>query len=233
MQYLGGKSRLAAKFAPILIDALKSGNGKFYEPFVGGFNVVPTIYEHVNKALCNDLHPGLIRMYRALKDGWEPPGMLTEEEYSRIKATPNWDDPLTAFAAFGCSFGGKEFGGYARNARDDNYSERAKNSLLKKVVGMNKVYFVHADYRWWKIGSGCTVYADPPYMATTKYKVGGGFDYVSFYSWAERLAAIGCRVFVSEFTVPKRDGWKVVWKLERKLDISSKRVVDCLVEVTA
>ena len=42
MQSLGGKSRLAKKFASVLLDALNENSGaRSIEPFIGGYNVRP------------------------------------------------------------------------------------------------------------------------------------------------------------------------------------------------
>ena len=207
MQYLGGKCRLAKKFAPVLQSAL-ARLPVFYEPFVGGFNILPALGGiELERAVCNDWHPGLAVLYRAVRDGWDPPRTLTEGRYQELRTEADWTNPETAFAAFGCSFGGKEFAGYARNSVGDNYAARASNSLLRKRPYMEGVEFQYGDYEARDPNEECVIYADPPYKGTTKYK-SPEFDYSRFYRWCERLVDDGCRVFVSEFTVPDRDGWE-------------------------
>lgn len=233
MRYLGGKGRLAKKFAPILLEAL-TPTSRFVEPFVGGFNVVPAL-GHV-RALCNDVHPGLFSLYCALQGGSIPPEELSEERYAEMRRAQDWDDPLTAFAAFGCSFAGKEWGGYARDAQGTNYARTARNSLLRKAKFMSGVVFTCVDYRDLSTGPGDVVYADPPYANTTGYKT-GHFDHSAFFEWCEQCVQSGARVFVSEFAVPDRSGWEVVWSTERKVMVDGKsqgdgRVrTDYLVEV--
>lgn len=234
MQYLGGKGRLARKFAPILQKPLVSG-ARFIEPFVGGFNLVP--YVQPDWAICNDNHAGLIRMYQAVQSGeFNPPESLTEEEYKELKSQRDWDNPLTAFAAFGCSFGAMEFASFARNKKGDNYCLRARNSLLRKAKHMRAVEFVSKDYRELEIKPGDVVYADPPYLNTTAYTT-GAFDHEAFYLWCESCASKpGVRVFVSEFTVPERSGWEIVWSTERHIMVNGstqkcRRKTDYLVEV--
>ena len=147
MQYLGGKQRLAKLFAPVLDEALALGSGRLIEPFVGGFNILPSL-AYARSALCADIHPGLIALYQALQSKvYVPPENLSEDRYQQLRLSSNWDDPNTAFAAFGCSFGGKEWGGYARNAKGDNYALRARKSLLKKAKSMQGVEFLHTNYR--------------------------------------------------------------------------------------
>jgi DNA adenine methylase len=55
---------------------------------------------------------------------------------------------------------------------------------------------------------GSTVYMDPPYAGTTKYK-SGDFDHDMFWRFCESLSAT-CRVFVSEYTSPPN--WLPVWE---------------------
>lgn len=114
MRYHGGKSRLAKRFAPILERALIDHHGRLIEPFVGGFNIRP-ILSGATSSICNDEHPGLICLYKAIQNGtFNPPKKVTQEQYNQLKDERDYSKPLTAFVAFGCSFGGKEWGGYAR-----------------------------------------------------------------------------------------------------------------------
>ncbi len=237
MQYNGGKSRLAKKFAPILQEALAECGGRFVEPFVGGFNLLPALGGAVSEAICSDVHPGLISLYWALQSGkFDPPESLSEEDYARIRAANDWDDPLAAFAAFGCSFGGKEWGGYARNSEGKNYALSACRSLLRKVAFMDLAKFVCMDYRDLTFDEKSVVYLDPPYLGTTGYKT-GSFDYDVFYAWCEGAARRGARVFVSEFTIPDRPEWEIVWSTERHVMVDGKSQgrgrtrIDCLAEV--
>lgn len=238
MQYLGGKSRLAKRFAHVLDDALLDARaGRFVEPFVGGFNVVPAILP--TPALCADVHPGLVALYDGLQAGtFDPPHSLTEDEYRALREECDWSNPLTAFAAFACSFGGKEWGGYARSKRGSrNFAEIGRRSLLRKAEHMGEVEFACTDYREIELRPGDVVYADPPYLGTTEYKT-GAFDHSAFYDWCERAAReVGAAVFVSEFTLPDRPGWEVAWQLDRTIAVegkssSGRRRVDYLARVT-
>lgn len=230
MQYLGGKSRLAKKFAPVLQAALDEGIGMLVEPFVGGFNIVPTL--RLATAACFDIHPGLIRMYQALQHGWLPPETVTEAQYLALRDRCDWDDPLTAFAAFGCSFGGKEWGGYARNTARDDYAKRARNSLRKKTKSMDWCVFKCQSFVDVQAPPGSLVYADPPYAETTRYRT-GDFDHEQFYEWCETQSRRGARVFVSEFMVPNRPGWVPVWEHRRGVQLNYDLLkTEYLIEVT-
>jgi site-specific DNA-adenine methylase len=221
MQYQGGKSRLAKHLVPFLVQALDEtgGEGVFIEPFVGGFNIVPALPPGPWPCFCSDRHPGLISLYRALREGWQPPRELREGRYAELRAANDWTNPETAFAAFGCSFGAKEWGGYARNRRGDSYASWASASLLRKAPHTQRCWFFTQEYRAvHALDSRHVVYADPPYLGTTQYRT--PFDHTPFYAWCEARAAEGAAVFVSEFTSPARPGWEIVWQRDRQVQIN-------------
>lgn len=224
MRYLGGKYREAKKFSPILIRELQKKEGRFYEPFVGGFNLIPNLYFSVNSAVCSDTHYGLIVLYKSLQKGYIPPSIVTEDEYRKAKNNLDWDNPETAFIAFGCSFGGKEWGGYAKsvnNGIERNYANEAKNSLLMKMKYTFNVVFKNQRYTQ-EIPKNSVIYCDPPYKETTRYKV-GVINYDEFYDWCELAAKNNNTVFVSEFNNPKPDKWDIVWEMDRKIAVSGMK----------
>lgn len=87
--------------------------------------------------IANDIHPELIIMWRALQKGWIPPSLVSEEDYVKAKAGEGFPF-LRGFIGFGCSFGGKWFGGYARDSQERNYALQSKNSVLKQIASMGK-----------------------------------------------------------------------------------------------
>lgn len=218
MQYQGGKSRQSKVFAPPLVESLKRGKALWVEPFVGGFNLLPRVSEHVAWAVCSDIHPGLIKMYRCLQNGWIPPEVVTEEDYYILKEKRDWDNPTSAFAAFGCSFGGKEWGGYARSSGTDYYSRRARSSLLKKAPHMVGVEFRCLPYNQLEIPEGATIYCDPPYANTTEYRT-ERFDTGGFLKWAKEASSTS-EVFVSEYVIP--DGWEVAACVALQVPLNTK-----------
>lgn len=209
MQYHGGKALLAKDFAPILRADLDRLGGFFYEPFTGGFNVVPALGDSVKWALCGDLHPGLISLYSALRDRtWEPPEDLSEADYEWLKLDRDWSNPITAFAAFGCSFGAFEFSTFARDhKRGRSYAATARRSLLKKQRAMGS----HVEFRRQDFAEGAldcdlahghaVIYADPPYLGTAGY-LGKPFDHERFYRWCGTMAEAGHAVYIAEFSEP-------------------------------
>lgn len=219
MQYLGGKSKLAKHIAPFLVKALDEIPSRtFVEPFVGGFNIVPALTPRPEVIICNDAHPGLRPLYEAVRDGWDPPKELDEPTYHALRANWTWDMPTVAFAAFGCSFGGKEWGGYARNSRGDDFVSQARRGLLKKRPAMQKVHFTTLNYTELQIAPGSVVYCDPPYAGTTQYKI--AIEPEEFAEWCRKLHSNYCAVFISEFQV--LDGTEVVWQHARNIQIGSR-----------
>ena len=212
MRYFGGKQRIANELIPI-IDLLR-GDRTYFEPFVGGANVITRV--EGGRRVASDVVPELINMYKALQTGWQPPGQLSREEYDQIKAMTE-PHPLKAFAGFGCSFAGKYFGGYASSG-ERNYAANAASSLKTKVKGMADVEFYHGDYRSFD-PTNCLIYCDPPYNGTTSYSAAGKFNSESFWAIC-RWWALDNTVLVSEYDAPS--DWTVLWEKSVKTDIRGK-----------
>lgn len=199
MQYLGGKSRLGKKIAAVLNPMLVNG-APYYEPFCGGCWV--SQYVRADWRLLADAHPQLIAMWKAVQAGWVPPENISEEEYAAAKRG-ELSPELTAFIGFGCSFGGKWFGGYARGGEGRSYASNARNSILRKLRGLNGAHFENADYRAIVPRPRSVVYCDPPYAGTTKYSGTAEFDSAEFWQKMREWSAEGHSVVVSEYTAPE------------------------------
>ena len=200
MQYLGGKSRIGKKIAAVINPLLVDG-APYYEPFCGACNVAQYIVAKERRL--SDAQPDLIAMWRALQSGWTPPETVTEAEYAVAKRGEGAPE-LRAFVGFGCSFGGKWFGGYARGD-GGNYAALARRSLLKKLASLSSgslVCFSACDYSAVEPAPGCVVYCDPPYAHKTGYGSVGNFNNAEFWDivrdWSNR-----CTVLVSEYSAPQ------------------------------
>lgn len=139
-------------------------------------------------------------MYRAMQAGWLPPENVSEELYRELETAPD-TDPRKAFAGFGCSWGGKWFGGYARGCPGRNYATNAHNSLLRKWPGMSGASFVCDTYENIIPVPGAVVYCDPPYKDTTRFSAPGDFDTAMFWDWCRQRSKTCC-VLVSEWAAP-------------------------------
>lgn len=208
MRYMGGKSRISKQIAEILNSAIDKDT-PFVSLFCGSCAIESKVQADVK--ILNDKHPYLIAMWQALQNGWMPPDVVTKEEYYRVKANIDENPALTGFVGFGCSFGGKWWGGLASNKKGDNYCARAECSLLKDLPGVQSATFTCLDYRDVEIPDGAVVYCDPPYSNTTGYTV-GQFDTNEFWNYMRQLSK-RCNVYISEESAP--DDFECIWSKEK------------------
>ena len=208
MQYMGGKSRISKQIAEILNSSIDK-NKPFVSLFCGSCAIESKVQADVK--ILNDKHPYLIAMWQALQNGWMPPDVVTKEEYYRVKANMDENPALTGFVGFGCSFGGKWWGGYAKDKRGDDYCGQAKRGLLKDLVGIQSATFTCLDYHDVEIPDGAVVYCDPPYVNTTGYTV-GQFDTNEFWDYMRQLSN-RCDVYISEESAP--DDFECIWSKEK------------------
>lgn len=216
MQYLGGKGRIA-KYIEEVINALSrreksdcagncgnylhpAGGGTFVSLFCGSCAVEAKV-RGFDRMILNDKHKYLIALLRAVQRGYNPPSVVTEAEYTAVKANKDADPALTGFVGFGCSFGGKFFGGYARNASGTNYAAQSKRSLLEDMAALKNAEFLCGDYRAVTIPPHSVIYADPPYQGTAGYTT-GKFDTATFWAYMRNLAKSGHTVLISELNAP-------------------------------
>lgn len=208
---MGGKFRQGPAIAAVVARALTPGC-VYFEPFCGAcgsaYRVAPLLPLGVSMRL-SDSNEALVNMWRSVMVGWDPPDVILNDVYDRLKQTRDPLDPLTAYYGFGASFGGKWFGGYARDVRggsgatNTKLSIRLKAATLLKASVLRKVsaQFMASDYAYVK-GVGVGVwYLDPPYRDTTKAH-GVKFDHIRFWTWARGLVLDGNKVIVTEFMAP-------------------------------
>ena len=169
-----------------------------------------------DKVICNDKHEYLIELFKGVQNGYELPELITEEQYKYIREHKDENKILTGFVGFGCSFGGKWFGGYARNKTNTNYALQSKKSLLKDMDNLMIAQFTCQDYRDVIIPNNSIVYADPPYNNTTGYGK-DKFNSDEFWEYM-RVISKNNKVFISEQTAP--NDFECVWEKEftRTLD---------------
>lgn len=197
MRYMGGGKFKIRKEVSAVLKMLRKPGQTYLEPFVGGAWV---LQEMDGPRIASDINTALITMYKALQLGWLPPNNVTEAEYMQIKnGTRDPYDPLTAFAAFGCSFGGVWFGGYAREARI-SYADTARRGLLKQLEFIRNVNFQYVGYDQYT-PNDYLIYCDPPYANTSMYDGAGAFDSVKFWN-KMREWSINNTVVISEYKAP-------------------------------
>lgn len=216
MQYFGGKSRLVKDLIPIFKNYLND-DMYFIDAFAGSSKVAIGVSTFHEKVLACDINYYLIDMFNSLKKGWIPPFNLSKVEYDYIRKHYDECPALTSFAGFGCSFAGKWFGGYAKNAEGRNYAEIAYRSLLKDLEQINKIEYKVQSFFSLNT-SDQLIYCDPPYRGTTAYGFVGKFDSELFWNKVRELSKNNI-VLVSEYDAP--DDFEVVWEKEMRLNIKS------------
>jgi DNA adenine methylase len=211
MRYFGGKIRLGKKLSTH-INLLKPES--YHEPFCGMFGVGRHIVATQRSG--SDACPDTIEVLKAVQSGWEPPRNVSKEQYRLLKASA--PSALRGFVGFGCSFGGKFFGGYASTA-GRNYAENAANALTKLRPLIQGVEFCWKDYTdYFPTGPHTVVYCDPPYAGTTGYSV-GKFDSAKFWDWAFDISNMAI-VLVSEYHAP--EGFVEVWSEKVRTDMNGR-----------
>lgn len=239
MRYMGGKSRVSKKIVEVIDNAVHGWQkqdfkqiGKnnsiselggqietFVSLFCGSCSVEAKV-QAKNKIL-NDKHPYLIAMWQGVQDGYKLPEVITDEQYQYIKNNKDEDACLTGFVGFGCSFGGKWFGGLARNKKGDNYCARANRSVHKDFnLGLKDAQFLCLDYKDVHIPDGSVVYCDPPYANTTGYTT-GNFNHNEFWDYVREISKKNL-VLISEQNAP--DDFECIWEQEltRTLDYNKE-----------
>lgn len=220
MRYLGGKCKIAKPLSELILQ--KKENAKtFVSLFCGGCAIETKLAPHFENVICNDLHPYLIAMYQALQNGYDLPKNISEEQYRYIREHKDEDKALTGFVGFGCSFGGRWFGSYARDKNGVNYAKQGRNAIMRDFENLKTAKFTCADYRSVDIPDGSIVYADPPYAGVTGYST-GKFDSTEFWEYMRKISEKNT-VFISELQAP--DDFVCVWQKEilRTLNGNSKR----------
>jgi DNA adenine methylase len=212
MRYMGSKSRFAKYIAPILMKG-HDQTKPYIEPFVGGGNMIDKVPASIRWG--SDIEKYAVSFLTSLSEGWLPPEHLSEDEYNSIRRSPgNFDPALVGFAAYACSYSGKFWGGYGRNGNTQEgrlpFQVEAYNNALKQAPFLKGVKFQVSPYDQIDFPDGSTVYMDPPYAGTTKYKF-GSFDHDKFWGFCASLSS-RCRVFVSEYNAPPN--WLPVWQMD-------------------
>lgn len=196
MRYMGGKFKIRKAIGEFINRNLEDRD--YYEPFVGAAWVLSEV--KAENRFASDANHWLITMWKALQDGWVPPDEVSEELYNQYNKDKPIDDPMTAFVGFGCSFGGKWFGGYARGG-SINYAQTAKNGLLKQIINIQSAQFSFHSYDELS-PHNALIYCDPPYKNTTGYGAVGTFRHDDFWQRVREWSKDNI-VLVSEYDAPE------------------------------
>lgn len=226
MKYMGSKSKITKYIVPILQRIIDKNNIQvYYEPFVGGANVIDKI--KCQKRIGSDANPFLTELLKARRDGLMttlPESVSKEhyvevrEEYNRIKnnLTEAHKFKVWYIGAIGflASYNGRFFdGGYSgciteKTGRYRDFYKEAKNNLLSQ--DLSGIKFYNKDYSTpFSSKDKCLVYCDPPYQGTKQYNYSKDFDYEKFWAWVREISKNHI-VVVSEQQAP--EDFKVIWE---------------------
>lgn len=202
---MGSKARLAKHILPIILKDRKPGQW-FVEPFCGGCNIT---IKADGPRIANDIKSDLILMYKALQNGWFPE-IIDAKKYNELRGAA--ESPLRGWAASGLSYCGAWWGSFAGKVKTKDgirdYQAEARNRLAKEVPLLKGVSFYSLSYNLLPIPPQSIIYCDPPYQATSGYKI--DFDSEKFFQWCREKAKEGHRIFISEYVAPK--DFSEVWR---------------------
>jgi DNA adenine methylase len=191
VRYLGGKAKIADELASFL-EAQRGGR-LYIEPFIGSAAVF-SLMRGPKEGY--DIHADLIEMWKAVRDGWEPPRDVSEQEWESAKTMEV--SPLRGFIGFGCSFGGIFFGNYARGG-GRNYADESSRAIIATARMMSSDDVIERRSFFALQADGALIYCDPPYEQTAKYE--SPFPTSLFWTKVRELSKTN-RVFVTEYSAP-------------------------------
>lgn len=247
---MGSKSKIGKRIIGAILDDLKDLNVNpkecaYIEPFVGALGSMSKTDGLFAERHGFDTNPYLFSLWIAMqKFNYIPPDIVSIKEYQEIKNNKEFYEPrLVGFVGFGCSFGGKWFGGYAKDKGGRNYAQEAQKSCIEKIAKCKDVLFSTFSYdsshRQSDFGIPKVFYCDPPYQNTVKYTANEEiFDYDKFWQWCIDRTKEGSLVYVSEYSVPEKFSTNVKEILRfvrsntlRSSDLGGKKDVEKLFKV--
>ena len=219
MKYMGSKARHAKELLPIILKDHKPDMW-YVEPFVGGANMISKVDSNIApKMLGCDSNEYLIDFFKALQSGWKPPENIDLNFYNKVRVNKDhYDNATVACVGLCFTYSAKWFGGFIGNSNDvvckgrDRLREsyRAVEKARKEVEGVILKHCSVFDLDFSNLGI-CTIYCDPPYFGTTKYR--DDFDHERFYDWCVDRHNERHRVFISEYWMPE-DRFECIWSKE-------------------
>lgn len=224
MRYIGGKGKIARELSEVILG-LADKREEYLEPFIGGGARLSQMTPHFLRTFAGDAHGDVVALWEAVVSGWRPPKTVSASEYAVAKELP--ESALRGFIGFGCSFGGKWFGGYAKGGvnsngepRDHSAESYRRVTKLGESLQGRDISFSTGSFEAWKPTPGTVIYCDPPYASTQGYST-GGFDTRLFWDTCRDWASQGSDVFVSEYEAP--DDAVEVWSKRKQATLTQPK----------
>lgn len=212
MKYMGSKARFAKHILPIVLKGRKE-NQYYVEPFVGGGNMIDKVD---GLRIGADFNKHVVAALEKIKN--EPEDLpsnnseCSELHYHNVKNSDNYSNWIKGYFGFALSYGGKWFGGWCRDGKNErDYVAEAYRNALKQSPKLQGVEFHHSSYEDLEIPPNSIIYCDPPYANTTKYKT-GEFNHDGFWQWCRERALEGHKIYISEYSAPA--DFVCVWEKE-------------------
>ena len=240
---MGSKSRIAKEIVPIIQSYIDNNTiNNYYEPFVGGANVIDKI--KCSNKYGSDLNKYLIALLQYVQLGGKLYDNVSRAFYNEVRTvyknnTNEFTDYEIGNVGFLASSGGRFFdGGYAKpvftktktgKVHYRNYYAEAVSNLMKQVSNIQDVKFRCCDYKEIKV-SNSVIYCDPPYANTKTYYVNTKayanstkFNHSEFWNVMSKWSSNNI-VLVSELIAP--DDWVCIWRkhnIQRSLGENNKQ----------
>jgi DNA adenine methylase len=217
MKYMGSKNRISKEIVGF-INKYKAPNQLYYEPFVGGGNVIDKL---TGVRYGNDINFYVIELLKALQTGYDPPENVSFEVWRDVKNNKeNYPAWFVGFCGICLSFGAVWFCAYSRDSKSQrNFVAEARRNVLRQAPKLKDVIFTSEHYFDLEIPSGSFIYCDPPYKGTDKYRGFEKFNSDLFFNWCSEMSKNNF-VLISEFEAPK--DFICVWEKSINTNMAEK-----------
>lgn len=223
MHYFGGKFKISKDLANVLNPITK--DKPFVDLFCGACNVVEKITTASSRT-ANDNNPYLIALLKAIQDGYQPPTVVSREDYYYTMSHLDENPALSGFIGIGCSYCGGRRNGYQGYVnKTHNHPKEASESLLRQKVKLAGTSFVSFDYDKAPIPYGSVVYCDPPYRGKRNHYFANKFDYEAFIKWVEANKN-KYDIYISEYKENVSSwpaSYEIVWEKESCQEVGKRK----------
>jgi len=217
---MGSKNRISKEILKF-IEPYFDKDKNYYEPFVGGANMIDKIPPNSFKNIIgSDYNRYLIALLNYMKtdneieyEFMEKDDYYNNHKYPFHKDNENYIekhyDWYIGYIGFTKSFSGKFMDSYSgickrKNGRLENYQKEKHNNIIKQRENIKHIEFIHSDYKELDIEDNSVLYLDPPYNNTGKYSTGLDIFHEELYEWVKDLVYNkNCIVFISEYNMPE------------------------------
>lgn len=229
---MGSKSRIAKDIVEIMLHEYSVGMS-YYEPMVGGANVIIEIPTHIERfgsdnnnyliSLLDNVSRGNFGIEDISKDVYDVVRDVFNGREKRFEHIMNIDEFMIGWVGFMASANGRFFeGGYSGISKtkigtERNYIAESIKGIKKQSPHLKGIHFYHSDYSEVVPQEKSIIYFDPPYKGTKQYSTSKNFDYDAFYNHCRRLSEMGHKVFVSEYWMPEDFKCLKEWTLKSSL----------------